>query len=908
MSKERGDRSVYDLRFTTDVSGPHVAWAKPLAGGPVKVFAVPTIRYGREFSELAQRMSLDLRTVTIDRNWDVNKWGFGDFYHLRASQHDFSLLYRYLEDALVSEEDYDVIVLPGTNGWSEFPAAARRAIIDKVRRGTGLILLHPFSDETAASELASLSPLVGWVHEPLDKDSGYPQYRRETIKTGTWCQIKDHFITSVLPWDALPYDEMGYYEYQSNGDVLIAAQNGDPIVAVRTVGKGRVVGLGYFHRDLTPQHIGVLKGGGGALAGLYDTWGGAFSDVTWPWWECFYALIARSLVWACGREPAVRVKRAVIEGEDPNFTLGLDLDGDVAGDLRVDQVVRDEFDTVLGSCSHVLTAGSKRLEVPVGLERVTGGRRFVSLWLRSGDEVLSWGMTSMRVPHGAKIRGVEYVDRFHMAGEPVEVMVQHSGEWVGFDVELVDEYGRVTCSVSGEWTEEPLRVRLETVAALTLTVRARASLRSAEGDLLDMKYSPRFVLAPRQRDVRDFEVLLVQQNRGRGDLVALARQQMIATGITGGFVGDRRLLAPSGARGLGVYWYHRARYVARKEKYALSKDKAFLVREPCLNDTEFLTGIAESVRRTVSKYRGYNPISYYAQDEGSLTCYSDALDLCFCSHCLVAFRKWLRNLYGDLVKLNEEWGTSYASWDTVVPFTANEARQSGRYAAWADHRTFMEDTYVGVYALLRNTIRAVDPEGRVRMSGCQQSVAHNGCDYSKLHEVVEYFEAYQGGDQYEFHRSFAKPNTVVGGWFGYGVSGDRARHSAWHGLLHGLTLMNIFWEYAWINPDFTPSNSALDFGGVFREIKGSGIGKLLLHSSQRDHCGIAIHYSYASIHATWIEGKAEQYKANRHGWVRVLENLGLQFNFVARQHIEAGALLRDGYRVLVLPTCRRAYS
>jgi hypothetical protein len=213
----------------------------------------------------------------------------------------------------------------------------------------------------------------------------------------------------------------------------------------------------------------------------------------------------------------------------------------------------------------------------------------------------------------------------------------------------------------------------------------------------------------------------------------------------------------------------------------------------------------------------------------------------------------------------------------------------------------MEHTFAEAYRRIREFIRREDPDGVIRMSGCQASTAYSGYDYYALHRHVGYFEAYGVGNQYEFHRSFAEPGTIIGGWFGYGAEGVSVKHRIWHALYHQLTLISIFWEYSCLNPDFTFSRSARDMSEVFREIRREGIGKLLLHTAVRDNLGIAIHYSMHAIHGTRALGDHTRFEANRQGWLDLLEDLGYQYQFVASQQIEAGELIRGGYKVLILP-------
>ena len=79
-------------------------WATKLPGGPIRGFFVPSIIEGRDMVELMQRLALEPTTVTIDRDWDVNCWGIGDFYDgehvLRGDRDDFRIVYGYVEEEL----------------------------------------------------------------------------------------------------------------------------------------------------------------------------------------------------------------------------------------------------------------------------------------------------------------------------------------------------------------------------------------------------------------------------------------------------------------------------------------------------------------------------------------------------------------------------------------------------------------------------------------------------------------------------------------------------------------------------------------------------------------------------------------------------------------------------------------
>ena len=473
-----------------------------------------------------------------------------------------------------------------------------------------------------------------------------------------------------------------------------------------------------------------------------------------------------------------------------------------------------------------------------------------------------------------------------------EITVEGEGSGLRLEIGLMGAFNRI---VSGDYCDVtpgvPVRVQLPREGILTPQMWVRVKLTSG-GRLFDLQKSARLTAVPAyDRNISDVELVVAQYDRGRGDYVDVVRKQLLAFGATGGWYGYSKLLAESGAEGGGIYWYHRAPYIERKEKYLRTKDKKWLARVPCLSDPHFLKEVHDHIVETVRKGIKYAPLSYYVQDEGSLTCYVDEYDVCWGEHTLAALRKWLKNEYKDVRKLNATWGTAFRSWEKVVPMTMEEARAHGNYAPWADHRTFMEMVFADYFRHVRDSVREVDANARVRLSGCQVSTPYSGMDYSRLHQIIEYFEAYGGGNQFEFHQSFAGPRTILGTWIGYGQTGRASNHKIWDAFFHQIRLFSVFWEFAVLNPDFTLCGSAEDMAATFRQLRGSGVSKMLF-DADRDNSKIAIHYSFPSIHATYAVGRFDRYNRAREGWLSILQNLGYQQTFVSRRQIESGDLTK----------------
>src|SRR3954466_6773875 len=149
MGERKGTAKRFEAPYTLSVETPHVKWAKPLPGGPIRLLAVPTVGEGRTLVELAERLSLDLTTVSIDPEWDVNKWtmAFGKDYGSRAEKGDLKLVYSYLEQELTSSKKFDAILLPMHHGWDALTPASRDALKRRVQEGCGLVLIRPYRNE-----------------------------------------------------------------------------------------------------------------------------------------------------------------------------------------------------------------------------------------------------------------------------------------------------------------------------------------------------------------------------------------------------------------------------------------------------------------------------------------------------------------------------------------------------------------------------------------------------------------------------------------------------------------------------------------------------------------------------------------------------------------------------------------
>jgi hypothetical protein len=929
-----------DITYSTEVKTPHVKWATTLGGGPIKSFLIPSIQYGRDMVELMQRLSLQPTTVSIDRSWDISCWGIGDYYghEYRGDRDDFQTVYGYVEKDLTGEAAFEVLVIPGLNGWSRMTRATRDAILRRVQQGAGLVLLHPFvgdvkghpfkGDEPDGDQrIWDISPLVGVPNDTVN-ERGYPEVNRDAVTKGKWEVAQKHFITDGLPLDLLPEGTIGgsFYKYRANGDVLI--KSGDyPVIAAKTYGKGRVVALGYTEEGFTPQSINPVE-----------------TKVYWDYWEYQYSLLARSILWASGREPEVGINS--LTAADSGLKLALRSNSPRRVEIEISG--KNEFGQSFGSrrLSHDLAAGENLIEIPGDTLRPAsgwpGGRQIFDVIVSDpqSQATLNWGAATFQSPKRAMMTMAKPAVDVYKRGETLTAVLRAAGDFSGLQVRMKvsDDLGRllgvITRPARGERTlAYPLADFLGKFALVT------GELVDERGTVIDQVRAKPVMVVQDARRPKEYTALV--SFGGTKHYLQDAQMRMVRgvasdTGFTWGGDVDNSLNVPRGT--FGVYWYDRGPttpegmaqaiaeyerkgdfetlgYLTKKELYKRTGDKKFLQRTPSFNDPAFMKTVADIVRAAARNKARYNMDYYFVGDEGSLTSYGDAVDFDWSPGALAEFREWLQKEYGTLSELNKEWLTDFKNWNDVVPYTTEEARKSGSFAPWADHRTFMEITFARAYQTARDAVVQGDLDAHIAVSGTQATNAYDGADWARLDRVIDDFLSYDGGNQWDMHRSFAKPDAMIGFWTGYGSHGLAVQNAIWTAAIHNVLHPNIFWMYSFLDPDMTYSQSARDMGAAFQSLKFEGVGKLLMHAV-RQQDGIAIHYSMPSVHGASILGYHKRssddddeapketglsFPRNRDGWVRTVKDLGLQFDFLSSEQIEHGGLTTDKYKVLILP-------
>ncbi len=905
------ERGRWDIDYSRSIVTPHKAWARPFANGRIRAYAIADVPDGRGIIELAQRLDLDFKATSIGRSPGTNKWGFGDFYEHRGAggefwEHPYSLAHAYIADDLLNGPEYDCILWPGLHPWESYPAEVRAEIRRRVEAGAGLVLFYPLNKDS--------DDLRSPISRVAESESGKG---RTAFDKTSWRAKTAHYITRGIPFEAFPW---GHLKVPSNppwkaaGEVLLETSAGTPVLAVGTLGKGRIVAFGYSERGMIPEVENVFETGHTWQSGQTGQ-----ASLHYPYQEYLWSLVARAVVWAAKREPQSAIGELRWSGNALSVTIE-----EAPAMAELAATIHNSFGEIEATVSYSIAGGSKRIDLTIS-QPLTGGRHFAEVKLNGKGGTIDWGTLVFEVPAQVSIRELALESDRVKLGESVNARLSlESPLMVDCTVtaRLFDNYDRLI-DIRRFSTRAPGEQTISFSSAGALTHLARIDCEVAAGGLRqDRRIEELFVLQPRHWDDYDIVMYRFDKDPIPGIWPAIDEQMrrlhittLSAYTLSHSKHANYNIQAQTRISGQeSPDGPKRDYYSKMKKRYAETRDKRLLVREYCLNDPSYRDLIRREMKQLVEPWAPFSPLSYYVYEEPSLTCYVDDLDLCFSDYCMRAMRAWLKTGYKSLEGLNRKWGTSFGNWEEVIPDDTYEAQRRGNYASWADHRTFMEKSYADSFEFVLGELRKLDAQGILLNSGTQESAPHNGCDYSRINQFTHHINSYDGGNQFDFHRNF-NPEVKISSGAGYGALGPNVIYDFYRNLFKGANGgAYVFWQYSTLDPDLTLSQSGKDIAEGFRELRGEGIGKLVA-SGIPENNRIAIHYSYPSIHGSWIvDGKIEdrvvydspsathrRFNANRDGWVRILRDSGLQFDFIAYSDVEKGDLIAKGYRTFILP-------
>lgn len=904
-----------EWRVVSDkIETPHTRWAKPYAGGELKVVTIMPRGFHRWTVELAQRMSVSYKTVIFSSNIDVN-YNLGNDYWIRGADGEPEV-FRILDDALETlSAPADCIVMRYLSPTG-IPASLVETILAQVQAGAGLVI---FGD-----------PIHPWLGDPPEK-----------YLEGAWAEAlnKDNLIEEGIGYissDVFPGGEAKCYRY----------------------GKGRIAFLKGGAKWPPPEEETTLAGVGRCLRGEFEA-------------EISY--IMKAMVWASGRLPAAHMSRFILPGKQDGilrcsitrkqlpaamqvvFSAPLA----TAGELSWWFDDYTNYGRKMPGGEIQLAAGSEsaRIELP----RLPGGTHWLHMQLKTEEgDITDWNIACLDVSPEVGIKDIKlgrdkviygrfFTQGYYREGERIEGSVLldgPAGEGCFLRLRLTDADGHLWQEKEiGGISGSEILFSLEIDRAVVLMHTLEAELAGPEG-IVDTHM--RTVAIARDQAWYDntYDFQMFDMPGGNNYLGTLMAEQYRKThGVTSSFWGNGRSNAFNNIRSISRAGLN---FPAEGLEPPVVGDKEHApIRSACLTDPDDgrphdCYAIPHDIRphaeqnieqKTLLDSLPYAPLAYAMTHECNLLKgISYGVDICFSDNCTAHLRNFLRKEYGTMEALNTSWGTAFKEWGEVRPIVLADAIKAGQITRWIDHRRHMDRVFADFLQYKIDVVRRHDSAAQAVSDdfgwGEEGSSGASG-SFSGIDFQILVSEVLAGSMLPLPHlRAFSPPerkHLVMGRGDTFCVPKIHTPNQELYGLRFGEQPWIFLFEDLhgfdyWAGQQFPGSNFRQTLLADLRTTEEgrwpiepvaqirTGIDRLIFES-RFDDSGIAVLYSRSSEHAAtaWQEiqggAAAKKLHPSRQFWLftRILELLGYQYCAISEQQIIGGMLQKKGIRLLILP-------
>ena len=665
------------------------------------------------------------------------------------------------------------------------------------------------------------------------------------------------------------------------------------------VGKGRMATLPYAYNRkggmLCPnrlRHSGYVKP-------ILD-----FFSPEFDFEEYAYALTARAILWAAGREPELNLRFEVNEKlaamDGGALTVFIENAGKTAMAGRMSARIADGYSTTLSEITRDVSSTPGRSHQEFKLVPLPSGSYVADVWLKDREgRIINWASTSFRVRGDVSFEETKFDRELYSEGDAVRLKVK-----LRFNPAFKDD----------------LAIRWELFGGNSenrMVGRGKASF-----EILEEGVGVSLIEARTVRPVERFREFRLFAERN-GKPVAQTR--------TGVFV--KPMPRPGwfhaigyGRMGTDLHSYSRSAspqpvYLENSLRTTrqgfftfapigagiasgrIQRGAGGLVRPICFTDLKFLEYAKAGIDQFAKVGRLQENLGASVSDEWGYGGEGNVpSDYCRSPSCLAGFRKFLQSEYPNLDALNRTWRAAYKSWDEIVPPTFKASRESGSWERWVDHRRFVESVVAGYFNWINNHARAKYAAARLGLSGTPNAGSFNGYDWARLMKTMPCIASY-GGPQLNIIRSLKRPDMFFVRWAGYDPpSKNEKGHRAapWRALfdeLDGLAYYVTSGYSPLYNPDGTHGAKAKWIGDEWADLR-SGIAAII-RNAKREPAPVALHYSQSSIHCATSQGRYGQYNSNLSSTMALLSDIGCLYDFVSYDQVERDRL--DSGKVFYLP-------
>ena len=966
---------------------PHLAWAKPLRGGPVRALIVSDLSTARQVVELAQRLDMKCDDVLMYGSSLVEKDTPLLFGHRNApSRHHYKIDEHESEAErlrrLITKNRYDVMVLgAGALRLGNVPKDVRQRVIERVRAGMGLVCLGAWPHKPGTGWLDPVMPLVvgpgrGISHH-IHMTDDQRMRRGGIVRTSSPNLFRATDFARLVPMGLFPPMAMYTDDRLAKAPVkgkAVVQYNRMPMLVTGTAGAGRVAVLNAAMHNLElntyfEDPLPAMRGE------RYQEF---------PYQEYAYLLVSKMVLWSAKREPDLRLEWVRMHDVGPDgigLTVRVQSLCATPSTVNVEVAVRDRFDRVVamtaaprgdvaGKVTRKLGARGRsdvavRMPGPCAAGRYTAD---VFLYDAAG-RVADAGSVVVHVPGDTTIERATPHRALQRRGRPATVDVDVRSVYprsAQITWRLVDTYRR---TIQQETVPVDLSPGRNIVTLVTHPIRTAGAVLDlavllSDGDRpLHRHVSFLFVQRPRRVDDLMFEVYVL----GGGAAADRSFPFMRRLGVDAGGVNysgypwgaafptvKNNMVPLFGSQFISDYGFYgsvsKTRSGPPRTWPDVKPDDPYNCRVwpglarpdlkgrtgTCPHSPSYLEGRLWRVRTRGPVAMLYSPLDYFIADECTYQRNTYAKtkqsfdDLCFCRHCLVAFRQYLKKGYGTLDALNAGWGTTCKSWDDAMPLPGRQARLLPNWSRWIDYRIFTAKAYCGSVAQVQTWLRDIDPGSRTSANIHWESpwtayMAYylHGPGANATAEV--YPRTFEQGRSYSPEPAFRRIHLGYASYPGHprGVTD----HYAWRNLCYGGGRVDFYngieGMYGGV---LSPTYQTVVMGEWLQALdtamRKTGVAKAVL-SSTPDPPVVGVMESYPSQFSYYLEpqhfDKDGFYRRGDHAmWHDVkrvwgsygalAEDLGLSWRLVNEE--ECTKAVPPGLRVLFLPraTCLAAHT
>ena len=612
-------------------------------------------------------------------------------------------------------------------------------------------------------------------------------------------------------------------------------------------------------------------------------------EVDYDYWS---ERLGRTILWAAGNEPDSRLELS-LPGEDMARGLGTNVTVSLRGKLHGKKPVlsvraRRPADQPVQLAEQAFAPGQS---VQVTLPLLPAGAYHVDAWVTTKKGIETWATVPVTISSARAIADLELMQDWGEAGDTVKGVVRLDGAPLQGEsvlLRLMDRRRRVL-------VREALEVR-DSAAAFSFAIEPwmpmllTVEVLVMEGDA-EVCRTYRYVRVTKRHQDR-FNFLI--WDTPSGTLAPYAEESLAKHSVTLQLGhGSPRLVCAA----------HDIAWVPYTTRIMAGRNADGLMKPFCWNDRE---AVAKHVKE---KAEAYLPARRHGVFVWSLGDEVETLGSCLSPHCARAYRAYLKEQYSALSALNDEWGTSFASWDEVGLSKADDAEeaqslQQGNYPRWFDRQAYKSWNFVQFCKRYAEAYEAIDPKAKTGFEGAGRF--ERGDDIDLIVRSNKFWAPYPGTAD-EVIRSIAPREFPRANWMGYTKDADSLLLKYWRMVTRGADAV-WWWRWdcigrfhGWLAPDFRPFPAVKEILAD-TQVMRDGLGDLLLRSTMVDD-RIAILYSYPSSFAHKLDEGASYggYESAHKAAHMLVRELGMQFRYVTDRMLRLGEFDSQATKLLILP-------